>query len=85
MKDLGIGNGSLFVKYLMELKNNKNLLDVGNSPESGSDSKPEEGEINEIPSVKLNVKKSETPIISEDSKNLKKNKSRKSNSRRAYR
>lgn len=29
-----------------ELKNNKNLLEVGANVESGSDSKPEEGEIN---------------------------------------
>ena len=37
---------SVFVKYLMDLRNNKFLLEQGNALESGSDSKPEDGEIN---------------------------------------
>lgn len=38
--------GSPFVKMLTELKNNKSLLETGAKCESGSDSKPEETEIN---------------------------------------
>ena len=34
---------SAFVKYLLELKGSKLLLEVGDEAESGSDSKPEEG------------------------------------------
>lgn len=37
---------SPFVKLVAELKNNKDLLAQGNQWESGSDSKPEEGEVN---------------------------------------
>jgi hypothetical protein len=37
---------STFVKYLLQLKNSKQLLEIGGEAESGSDSKPEEGEIN---------------------------------------
>lgn len=42
-----------------ELKSNKKLLEVGVNNESGSDSKPEEGEINiaDVPDVDLNAKK----------------------------
>lgn len=44
---------------MSELKNNRNLLEVGNEIESGSDSKPEEGEINmaELPEIDTSPKK----------------------------
>ncbi len=37
---------SRFVKYLTELKNSKVLLEEGAEGESGSESRPEDGEIN---------------------------------------
>lgn len=34
---------NMFVKYMNELKNNKDLMEVGGKCESGSESKPEDG------------------------------------------
>ena len=42
---MNIGN-PLFLKFSKELYNDDILLEVGNQDESGSESNPEEGEIN---------------------------------------
>lgn len=41
------GKNTMYNKLITELKTNKNLLEVGNKMQSGSESKPEEGELNE--------------------------------------
>ena len=82
---------NVFTKSLVELKGNKKLLEIGNDFDSGSESKPDEGqiELNEIPKAsKQEKKRSPTPPIMEENPPppppITKANSRKSYSRRVF-